>query len=312
MSDSKCIEQLEEALDKCSDDNISKLSDQNIDLIAQSKYNVYNFNDPFKEIAPALLNPKDVEKYINKTGMISPFDKDNLKSVTYRIPLYGDIHYWENNVRYTKSFNRGSSDYFELKPNSIVYIHIDTTFRVPYYIAFRFNLKIDLVHKGLLLGTGPVVDPGFQGRIMIPIHNLTANTYNLKAGDGLIWVEVTKLSKFDEDIKEPPYKFKDLTKFTANDYFKAANDLKKIQSSIPEYMGEALKNSDDAKDKVNKLQWGGIIAAIAIVLAGYTLVANVITPTISLIDNYKKEQLNNTIKIKKLEEEIKELKNENK
>lgn len=306
MSDSKCIEKLEELLTKYTDK--SKLSDKDIDLIAQSKYNVYNFNDPFEDIVPALLNPKDVEKYINKTGMISPFDRDNLKSVTYRIPLYGDIHYWENNVRYTKTLNRGSSDYFELKPNSIVYIHIDTIFRVPYYIAFRFNLKIDLVHKGLLLGTGPVVDPGFQGRIMIPIHNLTANTYNLKAGDGLIWVEVTKLSKFDKDVNEPPYKFKDLTKLTANDYFKEANDLRKIQSSIPEYMGKALKNSDDAKDKVNRLQWGGIIAAIAIVLAGYTLVVNVITPTISLIDNYKKEVGKNANKIEELEREITELK----
>lgn len=64
--------------------------------------------------------------------------------------------------------------------------------------------------RGCLLGTGPIVDPGFEGRIMIPVHNLTANIDELKAGDGLIRVEFTKLSRhaiFMQDANTDNYNF---------------------------------------------------------------------------------------------------------
>ena len=65
---------------------------------------------------------------------------------------------------------------------------------MPAYIVARFNLKISLVYKGLLLGTGPIVDPCFEGRLSIPLHNLTHNNYTLLGGDTLIAMEFTKTS----------------------------------------------------------------------------------------------------------------------
>ena len=44
------------------------------------------------------------------------------------------------------------------------------------------------------MGTGPLVDPGFEGKLLIPLHSLTADDYEIEAGEGLIWVEFTKLS----------------------------------------------------------------------------------------------------------------------
>ncbi len=292
---------------------IEDVSPEDQEEIIQNKFDEYSFKDPYPEILPSLLNPIDIEKYIHKTGMISPFIKKNLKTVTYRVPLYGDIHYWENNERKIKELNENIDDVFELKPNAIIYIHISTTFRVPYYIAFRFNLKIDLVHKGLLLGTGPVVDPGFQGRIMIPIHNLTANKYTLRAGDGLIWVEFTKLSPYEDNVKEPPTKFDSLIKHTANDYFHSANHMQKIESAIPDAMNSAKKDAETAKKTVTLLSWGATLVVLltvaGITIAGYTLLANVITPTISLIDTQKNQLVKNSTEIKELQETVKELQN---
>jgi hypothetical protein len=67
-------------------------------------------------------------------------------------------------------------------------------FRVPSYIAIRFNLKITNVYRGILLGTGPIIDPGFVGRLSLPLHNLTLNQYEFTGGEGLIWMEFTKIS----------------------------------------------------------------------------------------------------------------------
>ncbi len=282
----------------------------------QEKYDKNKLKDPHPSIEASLLNPQDIEKYIDSTGMIEPFDKKNLKSATYGVPLLGDVYYWEYDKKckkYDKKCKKlkTKDDYFELKPNAIVYVHVSTIFRVPYYMVFRFNLKIDLVHKGLLLGTGPVVDPGFQGRLFIPIHNLTTNTYNLRAEEVFIWVEVTKMSKFDNNITKPPYKMKNLLSYTANDYFNSTNNLNPIVSSIPDAMEKANKNSEKALSRTTRLQWGATIGIVAIVIACLALVVTIIQPTISLVDTYSNKLLdcNNSLekqnkKIDNLQKEI--------
>jgi len=297
---------------------LEEVSIEDRESIAQYKYDYYKFNDPYPEISPALLNPIDINKYIEKTGMISPFYKKNIKTVTYQVPLYGEIHYWENEERKIKILKENEKDIFILKPNAIIFIHISTTFRVPYYIAFRFNLKIDLVHKGLLLGTGPVVDPGFQGRILIPIHNLTANEYILRSGDGLIWVEFTKLSPYPIDVTKPTYEFPSFLDFTADDYFEKVNKLRKIESAIPDAMNSAKREAqiakqeaESAKSTVKLLSLGAaltlFVAVGAIVYSGYALIASVITPTISLVDNQRTQLVDNANEIKTLKEKLEKL-----
>lgn len=266
------------------------------------KYKKHCFEDPFKEIPPALLNPQDIDRYINKTGMVHPYEQSRLKSATYGVPLLGEMHYWEEGEKKSQKIS-GKDDFFELKPNAIVYMHISTEFRVPYYMAFRFNLKIDLVHKGLLLGTGPVVDPGFQGRLLIPIHNLTANTYYLQGEDNLIWVEFTKMSPLEGDYHKYEYKFnngKSLLDLTANDYFKKANGRKKIVSSIPEATEEARKNASTAIKRTRLITIGGLITAIGLLLGSFSLLTNVVTPTISLVSDYKDVQVKHADDLKKL------------
>ena len=56
-------------------------------------------------------------------------------------------------------------------------------------------MKIDNVYRGLLLGTGPLIDPGFDGILSFPLHNLTSNDYTFIGGERIIWMEFTKLSE---------------------------------------------------------------------------------------------------------------------
>ena len=59
------------------------------------------------------------------------------------------------------------------------------------------------MHRGLLVGTGPLVDPGFRGKLLIPLHNLTLDAYEIRGDEGLIWVEFTKTSfKPEDEVKE--------------------------------------------------------------------------------------------------------------
>lgn len=172
------------------------------DASARRLYEKWKSKDPYPNIQPALLNSADIKAYVKTTGMIYPFHEDDLQGASYKVKIAGKILYWkyddtgshkEPPKKIVTELNCGT-DSFELGPNSIAFVALEPCFRIPEYLALRFNLKIQHIYKGLLLGTGPLIDPGFNGKLFIPLHNLTSNTYRFRYGDTLITMEFTKLS----------------------------------------------------------------------------------------------------------------------
>lgn len=272
---------------------------------AASRFKEYKSKDPFPDIPPALLNSADVADYVRETGMIYPFDLKDLKSASYEIRLWGRCIYWDERSGKQNFPLEKEGDKFDLKQNSIAYIDLGTTFRVPDYIALRFNLRITNVHRGLLLGTGPLVDPGFEGHLLIPLHNLTNNDYTFEYNEGFIWVEFTKLSPnglwaghLCNEARHAKYKpfLKEKTYLSAEFYLGKAlrnNVASTIESSIPAVIqnaqsyaekasrdaGESLIQAEGAVAEVKSVRTTatvvGGLAVLAVIIAGFALVFQV-------------------------------------
>jgi|SRR5215469_555380 len=90
---------------------------------------------------------------------------------------------------------------FEMPPNSIVFVSIAETLDLPYYIAARFNLRVDWVYKGILLGTGPQVEPGFRGKLSCPLYNLTNRPHTIVLGDEFATIDFERTTNF---VNETP------------------------------------------------------------------------------------------------------------
>jgi deoxycytidine triphosphate deaminase len=258
---------------------------------ARARSEQWKDRDPYPEIPPALLNSAEVFDYVAATGMVHPFrtrmgDDIKLKPASYEIDLFGEYVYWDDDgAKVGGRIRRG--DTFKLRRNSITFVSVEPVFRLPDYIAARFNLRIKHVYRGILLGTGPLVDPGFQGPLYIPLHNLTSEDYVLVGGEGLIWMEFTKLNwpptgrlptveteapaRSGEFVPLEPRKiFKDL-----NYYLEHANTGKPIRSSIPIEVKDASNAAKRAAEEVRKLKFRIPIAAavglvIAAIAAGYS------------------------------------------
>ena len=161
---------------------------------AQENFLRWKNEDPFPSIAPALLNSADIHDYIETTGMLAPYDASLLKSSSYEARIGNYAYYWDEEGKRV-DVNLRKDTTVKLKPKSLVFFETKEEFRLPAYMAVRFNLRITNVHRGLLLGTGPLVDPGFEGKLLIPIHNLTNNEYTFEVDECFIWVEFTKVSE---------------------------------------------------------------------------------------------------------------------
>lgn len=240
--------------------------------------------DPCENIKPSLLSADHIIEYVNQTGMISPFTsvhskdkKSRLKAASYEGRI-GDVAYAfsEDSVEPSRIYMRGHKS-LRVPANSIIFVECDLEFRLPPFIAVRFNLQINHVHRGLLLGTGPLVDPGFWGKLCIPLHNLTNEDYHIPSDEGLIWIEFTKTTSAPESGKPPSNtEFFDIKKFIdkASLQYGRSHDAIAIRSSIPDMYAKAVEKSNEAAmvaDSANKLvskisTWGlagAIIAGIS-------------------------------------------------
>jgi deoxycytidine triphosphate deaminase len=161
-------------------------------------------DDPFPEIPPALLHSAIVFEYIAATGMLfdARLTPDTVKTASIDFDLLGQIVSYEGTERRTVDLQVGQE--FILRKNAIAFVTLRPYIQLPDYIALRFNLRITNVYRGLLLGTGPLVDPGFQGRLSFPLHNLTNNEYRFKGGDAIVTVEFTKVGTPGLSLRETP------------------------------------------------------------------------------------------------------------
>jgi deoxycytidine triphosphate deaminase len=210
--------------------------------------------DPFPNTPAALLSADHIIEYVGKTGMIAPFDgrsgdKSPLKAASYESKIGSVAFIYEKGINYPKTIYNGSQEFLEIPANSIVFVESDIYFRLPPFIAVRFNLQINHVHRGLLLGTGPLVDPGFWGKLCIPLHNLTNEPYHISKDDGLIWIEFTKTSSNPTHGRPPSNtdfpNIKGMIEKAAKPIFVDAAPIA-IRSSIPDMVEVANKNSEEA------------------------------------------------------------------
>lgn len=289
------------------------------------RYNDYKSKDPFPKVGEALLNSADLLMYILTVGIVEPFNVDNLKGVTYACTFSGEAHYYDTNLEKMVKENLKDNEELELAQNSITYLKIAERFHVPEYMVLRFNLSVSNAYKGVLLGTGPIVDPGFEGNLFIPLHNLTGNKYYIKKGAPLIRVEFTKLSRhigWDNKRRDLFPQLKPITKTTPknagfSEFIEEAlldSGKKKfytssvsVRSSIPEAIKKSAEQADSAEKSVNQMKTWGVIAVFVATIGIVVTVFSLLIPTWQAFDSFNKERSEYQSTIIQYEETINKL-----
>jgi deoxycytidine triphosphate deaminase len=285
------------------------------------------------KIPNTLLSSQDIVKVVQATGIISPFyteggKKGRLKKASYegRIGTKAFI-YRDKNIP-CQIFCADSDVGLIIPHNSIVFVECDLDFRIPDFIALRFNLQIQHVHRGLLLGTGPLIDPGFWGKLCIPLHNLTDKEYFIPKNEGLIWIEFTKtstaVSKSDpgRNAIGSNNEHWDIQKFldkAANQY---TGEKIGIRSSISKALEDLKNDSRNSAESVKKakeyIEWirgigtiaaiGTIIGVFSLAYSYYSDVGNHLKNVIPEIQKLQAEIESQNSKIEQIQTEIQKIK----
>lgn len=292
--------------------------------LAKARHIKYVAADPFPEIPSSLLGSSAFLKYICVTAMVHPFrgwkydenkpDYDLVKPASYEIRPGKAFFMFDNEGDLVKRdlTTKGEKRYITLPANSITFVSTEETFRLPNYIAVRFNLRIKHVHRGILLGTGPLIDPGYNKPILIPLHNLTNDDYLIPLDEGLIWVEFTKTFPSTNDpLYLGPFGTPKLPKHTSSkdfqDYLFMASGGAPIRSSITDVKRTAQRAERKVSSFDRRIRNFGLIGIVSIVLTAGSL----LYPTLSLVftasqqlDATRKELNELKLQIKELEDRL--------
>ena len=150
------------------------------------------WQDPEPEVC-GILSADRIRYYRELVHMIEPFQEKYLKPASYGLTL-GPVYQIEGK----DGVLREKSPILDIPPNSIAFVSMREQLIIPHYIVARFDLAVGLVYKGLLLGTGPQVDPGFQGVLSCPFHNISSNPIRLALGEHVATIEFIKTTRIAE------------------------------------------------------------------------------------------------------------------
>jgi deoxycytidine triphosphate deaminase len=184
-----------------------------------------DFNESWLWVDPAAPDPathygavllaEEIRNYVDNYNLLfdrSSFKVENLKGASYTMSPHptegwiihdrgaiknaiskGIVFVGGNHERLRRKEN-SRGPYYIVPPNSLAYIRLNEILRLPFYVIGRHNLKIDYVYQGLLLGTGPQVDPGFIGQIYIPLHNLTNRQVEVYINESFVSIDFVRTS----------------------------------------------------------------------------------------------------------------------
>lgn len=146
-----------------------------------------------EESRKGLLLSDEIRKFCEKGLLIGTgYEEKHLRPASYTLRVGPD--YVDSKGKRGKLSKKAPSFYIE--PNSIAYVSTLESLDLPYYVAARFNLRVKWVYRGILLGTGPQVEPGFRGYLSCPLFNLTDRASKITLGDEFATIDFERTSNF--------------------------------------------------------------------------------------------------------------------
>lgn len=152
-----------------------------------------------------ILTDRDIEEACKKQEIvIDPFESNQVQGATYdfRVGKQGAT------TSSKKIVNIEDEGYLLLKPGDFAIVVVLEQLRLSPQHVGRFGLRSKYARKGLIATTGPQIDPGYDGRLILGLTNLTPKAVSLPYKDDLVSVEFHRLEKPSTKPYSGPYQKK--------------------------------------------------------------------------------------------------------
>lgn len=143
-----------------------------------------------------ILNSQEIKNRSSITpAMIFPWNASNQRLSSYDLTI-GDEFYagcdGKSNLIDTQSLRIGQS--FSIPAHGVCFILSEEVINLPVDVAAKLSLRMTHVYAGLVLTSQPPFDPGYHGKAVVMVHNLSSRSHSLKRGDRIATIEFSQVS----------------------------------------------------------------------------------------------------------------------
>ena len=238
-----------------------------------------------------ILSDKDIRKYYQNSDntLIDPFNSADLKSASYDLTA-GNKYYSYSGRSRKKRFlgkSRGGSqkskdenmielkqgDKIKIAPRGSAIVISQEKLIMPEDLCATVSLALSLVKKGLIMAVQPPIDPGYEGKIIALLHNMSDENIEIDFGKHILTLIFYKLSSNPESTYEGRYRDITLEQF-------CDDSLK--QAALVNLTEEAKRACADAQDAAKKSN-AFMIKSLTFILGLVTLIVTVLKIYITIL-----------------------------
>lgn len=217
-----------------------------------------------------ILSDRQIEEAVeNRRIVVEPFEREQVQPASYDLRV-GDQGATTGSKRMVDIRTMG---FVTLEPGDfgVITVHEEIEFDAQH--AARFGLRSKYARKGLIATTDPQIDPGFRGRLVIGIANLTPRPVPLPYLDDVVSVEFHRLEEPVETPYSGPYQDRmefgaEEIEFIAESESLALSEMINTLRSLSENVGILTKEVSLLTGEVRSIKWS-IPVAIGLAVIGY-------------------------------------------
>lgn len=226
-----------------------------------------------------------IEQCVASFGLITPFEKKNLKPACYKLTI-GDQYALAGEIH--DLTDQSGNNKIVIPPFAVAVIKTHETINMPRFLIGRWNIQVPRAYQGLLWVGGPQVDAGYVGYLYCPIYNLSSEDVILKKGQSIAVIDFVRTTPFNQNsilYKFPPdnvlFEEYDPDKLVSGLVERAQKKMTALESKLDENVNQTktiLRDTETSTKQELKLIGGRIdnfilitFTVIAVLFAAVTI-----------------------------------------
>lgn len=135
------------------------------------------------------------------------FEEEFIQPASYDLRIGANVYTSDSLDRPTDLSRNGGAH--RIPPYAIAVLQTYETFDMPDDWVGRFGLKSSFARRGLFASTGPQVDPGFKGKLIISLMNQTNRSHVIGYKEEFLTIEFNKLEFRPDQTYHGPYQHRE-------------------------------------------------------------------------------------------------------
>jgi dCTP deaminase len=204
---------------------------------------------PEGETAMILPYEKIIEAHNEGAFTIEPFEKKQVQPASY------DLRVGEQGATTSsrKIVNIKENGYLLLHPGDFGVIITHEAVKMGLWHVARIGLRSKYSRKGLIATTGPQIDPGFYGKLIIGISNPTPKPISIPYMDDILSIEIHNLVEECTKPYDGPYQGR--MTLGPEDIEMVAEEAGPTFSEILKTLNSLSQNVATLSDQVTTIKW---------------------------------------------------------